>query len=354
MTQPLHTDVGQRLVILQLSSFSRNWLDNGTPTLLVLEQLKRAGWDRGPSPALHDASTPRLFGEDKFANKKHYLQCLLSLGQLGQKGLIALPSGQSSWYYRAVLASEHPAGVAPGALARDYKALLFGHGQERVTADDGGEGPRLAICDASASDADSGAEDAVMSIVRAGDLANEEPPVNEAAGQFPQALLDADQSVEPGQAVAGQSPVDRPDAPSPRASSSSSGSGADSADGDGEVVALRSDGQFAANYNARRPVNECIRVEEHLQPGMPGHYRRYTTICPLASSGHCAVVACGKRRNCGAAQMGSLGRAAPEAFLMVWREKASSFGSKADHQRWSPTWSEVRRYMVAQGWPVGQ
>ena len=138
---------------------------------------------------------------------------------------------------------------------------------------------------------------------------------------------------------------------SPRRASPPSPASEDSSQ---DLVSFGPGGQLLPLSEARPPVNECIRVEEHLRPGTPGHYRRYTTVCPLARTGHCAVNACGKRRNCGSTQMGSLGPAAPEAFLMVWRERASAFQSKAEHQRWSPTWSEVRRYMLAQNWPVRQ
>lgn len=339
--------------LIQAICSTRNMLDNGTPTVLILERLIRQGWDKGQAPALHDASTARVFGQDKFSNKKHYLQCLLSLDQIRQKGLIALPSGQSSWYYRAVLASEHPAHVARGAPAKEYKALLFGDGQENHAGEYDGAGPRLAILDASASEGQSDIDDAAISVVLPGALADEEPVDNESSGQLALSMLPPVQSAEtPGQAadtVAASTAAPPREAPAPSASSES----ASEEIGGEQIVALGPRGQFVPSFSLRQPVHECIHVEEHLSPGMPGHYRRYTTICPLASTGHCSVIACGKRRNCGVAQMGNLGPAAPEAFLMVWREQASSFGTKADHQRWSPTWSEVRRYMVAQGWPVG-
>lgn len=307
----------------------------------------RAGWARGDAPALHDDTTPKLFGQDKFSNKKHYLQCLLAQEELRQKGLLALPSGQSSWYYRAVLASERPSGVSPGATVKVYKALLFGDGQDKEAVADTGPAARLAICDASSCDDASDSSD-VLAFPILGVLADEEPEANEASAQFPPVWLDEVQSLEPtGQAL----PLGA-DASPRRDSSSSSESEASLEDSGQELVSFVPGGPMAARGNARPPLNECIRVEEHLRPGMPGYYRRYTTVCPLARTGHCAVIACGKRRNCGAAQVGSLGPAAPEAFLMVWRQQASAFATKHDHQRWSPTVAEVRRYMVDHGWLV--
>ena len=132
----------------------------------------------------------------------------------------------------------------------------------------------------------------------------------------------------------------------PSASSDASHSGAmdsDSGQSSAPVVAETWD-------TFRQPVNPCIRAEEHLRPGQSRYYRRYTTVCPLARDSHCGVFPCGKRRNCGQSQMGDLGPAAPEAFLMVWREGASSFATKREHMAWQPTRREVRRWMVAHGW----
>ena len=299
----------------------------------------------------HDATTVRQFGQAKFANKKYYLQCLLVYEQLCHKGLVALPSGQSSWYYRAVLASPHPSGVATGAPVQAYKALLFGDGQVEDADGDGPPGAVLGICDSSRSDDASDVDDEALSLAVAGSPAD--PVAREASDQFPLALRDAGQFVVP--MLHASWPGGARTVASPRRSQDSDSSSEASSGGSGqEIVSLAPGGGLLAPGQARAPVNSCIRVEEHLLPGTPGHYRRYTTVCPLASSGHCAVVACGKRRNCGSAQMGSLGPAAPEAFLMVWREQAAAFRSKADHQRWSPTWAEVRRYMIDHGWSVSQ
>lgn len=314
----------------------------------MIERLTRGGWARGQAPALHDATTARIFGQDKFATKKNYLQCLLAENLLRQRGLSALPSGQSSWYYRAVLSAERPAGVPRDGTAKVYKALVCGDGQGKEAAGDGGQGGRFAICDISASDGSSDSDDSMLPFSLPGALAREESAVvsdNDAPARL---------AAGPSMGPIGQSPDDMPCRPLRGASSSSSETQSISDDIGQEVVSFGPDGQLLPLIGARSPLNECIRVEEHLRPGTPGHYRRYTTVCPLARTGHCAVIACGKRRNCGASQMGSLGPAAPEAFLMVWREQASAFQSKAEHQRWSPTWAEVRRYMVAQGWSVGQ
>ena len=307
-----------------------------TPTLVIMEYLRDAGWTRGPAPALHLEDSPKLFGNEHFSRRKCYFQCLVARARLATQGLQELPSGESEWYYRAVLSAAQPAAVPRGQSAKQYKALMYGEDSQLALQDCQPIHQQQALCDDVGHDNESDSSEAIVGFrLRRDDPAPEpRPPL-----PLPP-LLPGD-----GAIVAAEG-VQRPGSPS--SSSSSSGS---SASGQARPVVIRAG--IADGGAFRLPVHECIKVEEHLQPGQPGHYRRYTTVCPLAKTGHCSVVACGKRRNCGKSQMGQLGPAAPEAFLMVWRNAAVSFATKADHQRWTPTVAEVRQFMIEQGWPVG-
>ena len=302
----------------------------------------RAGWARGVAPRLHLEDSPQLFGQANFAQKKPYLQCLVAGPRLRECGLSALPSGQSSWYYRAVLAAKDPSGVPQNLSVKEYKALLNVDGQEPQPGALEDAAGMLALEDAVDSDHDSDSSNA--------EIAMRFPRTRKDLAPQPEVRLPLPPPDDGPRCVAqgGRAAIPRDARPvgsEDRARSSSSSSGSSS----GRLVAMP--GQY---IQARQPVHDCIKVEQHLFPGQEGYYRRYTTQCPLARTGHCSVVACGKRRNCGQAQMGRLGPAAPEAFLMVWRNAASSFATKQDHQRWSPSVADVRRYMVEQGWPLGQ
>ena len=317
----------------------RNLLDDKTPTLAIIDKLLRAGWRRGQAPALHQADSPKLFGVDKFAAKKRYLQCLAVLDRLERRGLSALSSRETQLYYRTVLASERPASIPCGAPAKEYRALL-------QSLEDSPGSALVAIGNGTDSEgSDSGLSSVMVGRWPPPRQEEDMPPANEAsAGRPPPLSPGGRRDVAPPASRPGGSLVPGPPSAAAEPSQDS---------GEDEPVFCAT-GQMQAFGPPRPPINECIRVEEHLRPGMPGYYRRYTTVCPLARAQHCAVFTCGKARNCGSAQMGNLGPAAPEAFLMVWREKASAFSSKADHQIWSPTWREVRRYLVANGWAVGQ
>ena len=333
-------------LVFRLVHVRRNLLDDKTPTLAIIDQLLRAGWRRGQAPALHDADSPRFFGVDKLAARKRYLQCLAVQDRLLQRGLVALSSRETQLYYRAVLASDRPASVPCGGKAKDYKAIL-------LALEDSPGSALAAIGDGAADSEGSDSGQSAVMVGRWPPPRREEdmPPGNEASAGLPPSVP------RPGPARGGAGDVippgsSRPDAVSVPGPPSVAALASYDSDDDSPVFCAGA--QMQAVGPPRPPVNECIRVEEHLRPGLPGYYRRYTTVCPLARTQHCAVFTCGKARNCGSAQMGNLGPAAPEAFLMVWREKASAFATKAAHQRWSPTWREVRRYMLAHGWAVGQ
>ena len=317
-------------------------LEDRTPTLILMEHLIRDGWERGPAPEQHTQDSPRVLGLDRFSARKHFFQCLLSLDALRARGLSALPSGRSSWYYRAVLAAARPADINPSLPVRQLKALLAG------TAHGEGGQPRPAVADIApeagpdrGSESGSDSSDAfVLSAPPAAAREDEDEHLPE-----PDSTLPLPPSLPSSSSTGQPAVLPRASAAgSPRsAASSSSSSSASSEDPDAPHELL-------LGAPLRRPAFDCIKVEEKHTPGQFGYYRRCTTTCPLSRTGHWSVVPCGKRRNCGVAQQGRLGLAAPEAFLLVWRANASRFPSKAAHQRWSPTEAEVRRFMVEQGW----
>lgn len=297
---------------------------------------------------MHTVGDRMCFGLDRFSSRKHYFQCLIAAEQLRLRGLLALPSGESAWYYRAVLASEVPASVPRGLRVDGYRALMAGCGQDAICIER--DGPTVGFLqDDSSSDESTASSDAVIAHGLPTSSDSVFLPGPEDSTPLPPSLPGAMSGGQGGEAPASATGSLGQVAVASSSASSSSGTDADVA-GQSVAALVAGGGQVGAHDDPRPPAHDCIKVEEHLRPGMPGHYRRYTTVCPLARSGHCGVVPCGKRRNCGQAQMGRLGPAAPEAFLMVWRAAASSFVDKSAHQRWSPTEAEVRRYMVQEGW----
>ena len=235
-------------------------------------------------------------------------------------------SPPSRSHYKALLHHKSVQGTRPGMLGAPTHADT--------------------LCNDPGSDHSSDSSEAILAVSLPG-AGHDFDPQSEDRQLLPRRLTE-----QPGFGQAGGPSVPGQASPHRRAAALSSSSSASPRSIDSRQSAVTLVG-VRQGFALRPPVNDCIRVEEHLRPGDAGHYRRYTTQCPLARTGHCSVSACGKRRNCGEAQTRELGPAAPEAFLMVWRNAASSFPTKAAHQRWSPTTAEVRRYMVEKGWLAG-
>ena len=98
----------------------------------------------------------------------------------------------------------------------------------------------------------------------------------------------------------------------------------------------------------------AAQIDEHLEAGQPGHYKRYQVICPLCNSGHRRHnMTCSKSRNIGTGQTRSFGRMEPLAYLAVWAERAEQFPSAAAHIAYRPSLADVKAYMLGRGWRTG-
>ena len=91
------------------------------------------------------------------------------------------------------------------------------------------------------------------------------------------------------------------------------------------------------------PVFEDI----HLEPGQPGHYKRYSVVCPLCASSH---PGCGKRRNIGPSQTKMFGPKEPLAYLGCWIRASMLFENKDGHLAHRPSKEEVKAFMAEHGW----
>ncbi len=260
------------------------------------------------APASHTSDSTLALGA-----RDSYLQCLLVLDDLSSRGLLALPSGQCAAYYRLVLRAASPDKVPVGGSVGQYRAL-----QDMATA-----GPEVAI---SAGALDEAGSD--MDI-----------PIAGKAGRAP--LL--------GQQVAGQlaRPVSPARALGAEVTESSAGSSSSStASSTSSVASSVSDDEVAPCTETLRPLPPGISLDEHLQPGQLGHYKRLLIKCPLAHSQHWdADRPCQKYRGLGEGQMRQFGQREPEAYLSAWAAGAGQFESRGAHVRWAPPVAAVRAAM---------
>lgn len=98
------------------------------PEILIIDELLRRGWRHG------NRKEPHVLGEagpDAHIFKyipgrpaKHYLQCLISLSSLTERGMQSLHVGQPVGYYLALLQAQNPGEVQPGQRADFYQALV--------------------------------------------------------------------------------------------------------------------------------------------------------------------------------------------------------------------------------------
>ena len=96
-------------------------MDSNCPVFVVLRALVSAGWRYGQPPDVHTAQSPKLFGSDKFVERKCYLQCLLAWDSLVRRGLQELVSKGPAAYYKCVLDAAKPAEVVVGLSAKEYE-----------------------------------------------------------------------------------------------------------------------------------------------------------------------------------------------------------------------------------------
>lgn len=291
-------------------------LGDDVPVLVLLQGLKGSGWEERPAPPAHNMSTPKHFGTANYVMRRHYLQCLLSLASLVERGLVSLPSGQSPAYYKSVL------------TCQDLAALSAEPGTSSTR-------PRAAV-----QDGDSMDEDVVVRAPRGA------PQLREALGQCAGGAVSAgrrghlDRSLDVPQCPRQPRGVAAPGMPgrvsSSSSSSSSKGSG-DDVDSD-DVVAPAPVGH-ALPY---LPSPYRITLDVRRSPGEPGHYRRLCIQCPASGTGHYHPGRlCKRYRNMGPAQCSRYGEREPELFLLAWADAHARFPDRAQHVAFQPTVADV-------------
>ncbi len=249
--------------------------------------------------------------------RRSYLQCLLVLDDWSSRGLLALPSGQGAAYYRLVLRAASPEEVPVGGSVGQYRAL-----QDMATA-----GPQLAISDGVLDEAGSD-----MDI-----------PIAGRAGGAP--LLGQEVAGPPARPVSPTRGLEAEVTESSAASSSSS-----TASSTSSVSSSTSDDEVAPCTERLWPLLPGVSLDERLQPGQLGHYKRLLIKCPLAHSQHWdADRPCQKYRGLGEGQMRQFGRREPEGYLSAWAAAAGQFESRGAHVRWVPPVAAVREAMRSLG-----
>ena len=300
-----------------MSDILRQPLDPGTLVLIIMRLLGRQGWRRGPMPAFHTETSEKTFGRDRFVQRKAYLQCLVVLDQLRQRGLAELSSSQPIGYYRLRLHSKLPGDVPICQKSDDYFAILNGH-----IARGSAEHVAIETIVAQASDA----EEEQGFQISFDDRVSEAEPRTPNAGSPGENIPLAD--IGHGSAIQLQQVFQVP-----------------AVDSGGIVINAVQPGQYAV-------VLPNVRYEEHMLPGQCGHYRRLIVMCPLAECRHreAGQSGCQKKRNIGHRQTMMLGSREPEAFLGAWAAAASQFDTRSAHVRWQPPVSAVREFMARHGW----
>ena len=292
---------------------TRQLLDSKAPVLLIMRQLHLQGWASGERPRCHTRDSPKLYGESGHVARKPYLQCLLMLDVLFDAGLQWLSSAQPAAYYNALLNSRTPASVP---LVRE--ALCDDEADLALEDDNSNLHPRPAQDSDEESDLPTGT--AAGDQTRSGQalLASEDP-----SGSLVRGASRAAASSEAG----------------PCQATTSSSSSSDSEPAGALCAAV-----------IPPPLLPNITIEERLEAGQRGHYRRLICQCPLRRGEHSGALACTKKRGLGQRQLAGLGPRGTEAFLGVWAAAAGEFTSQQAHARWNPSVAQVRAFMVERGW----
>ena len=296
-----------------------------TPVFALIRALKAQGWQRGEPPATHTFDSPKKFGDSDFVSKKPYLQCLLVMQQLFDRGLSGLPSSEPMSYYKLVMHAKQPATLTCGQGSRKYESLMDSVATQILQVDP---------LPAHESDEDDNAGSGTLAMF-AQDT-DEEP----ASGSGSQVLPpDHGPAIQQHEQPAGM--VEH---------GGSSGSAGQVSEPSGLDIAVVSRRGTRRYYPCSLPD---VRLDVHLQPGQRGHYRRLIITCPHAHTSHDdGTYPCQKHRNLGQRQMQNLGHREPEAFLGTWAAGAHDFTSREEHVKWDPSAKQVRAWMIAEGWIV--
>ena len=305
-------------------------LGDEVPVFMIMKKLLASGWSHGPQPALHRPGIDsKCFGNGRFVARRHYLQCLLDIDHLCGSALDALPSDKPDSYYKALL---HDPRVLASyedkengqripevdiAVASDSSDVPMGSGNRPASHsfdDPPAAEPRArgVNCDVPIVD------------LPAGSAAGPDPPVGHRA-QYAERIETSDS-----------------------AASSSSGEGSQSeSSGSGELLKV-SQHPLDAPASSYLPgtSTHAIMIDEHLQPGQRGHYRRLLIRCPLGHCRHAGYLQCQKYRSLGANQTSHFGHREPAGFLAAWADAAHRFPDRAAHMRYVPSVPEIAQAMA--------
>ena len=279
-------------------------MEDATPAVVSLRQLHRLNYRTGDNvPTVHCLTdTPKVFGNQSqdFSSRRAYLQCLVNFECLSGRGLVELRSDQLETYYQMVLKSAEPHLVPLNATALQLKAFLNAS----------------AICDS------------VIPVLPIDDGHVSEP--------------DDDAVVVPAPSRRRQlrtAPVTARGPGRRKVFTGSSSSSTDSSDG----------GTSDSDAHPSVIVVEGARVslEQHLEPGDAGFYRRCVITCTNEShwsSDGTISRRCRKKRNIDDS-LGREGLKCTLAFCGMWIRSCRQFETRRQHMHFKPSQASVDDYI---------
>ena len=296
-----------------------------TPALVVLDKLVEDGWHVGSPPPVHTATSDKVFAKADNLSAKPYWQCLATLDNLFQKGLVELLPGMPHNYYSNILLAEMPQQVVP--VCPTATSTHFSVGTTTMckvaTSVSGATGARSSV---SKDDCD---EDMPM----ATHISPRMPSSSVSSCPGRKRAPDVDVLSSAVQDGASEDPLWHALPHTVRASG-----------GGGQAVTIAPSADSLAgvvDFIEGQPV----RVEERGVEGAIGHYRRFVVTCPL----HCepGKAPCRARRNTGARQTALLGINEPLAYLGAWLVAGPDFATRAAHVAFKASHEETRDYAVS-------
>ena len=301
-------------------------MDELTPTMFVIRALIRAGWLRHADiPAYHTSTSPKHFGDSKFVQRRSYLQCLLSLDTLRERGLAELSSSQAPSYYRLVLKAATPGNIPINQGSRQYDAMVKDMDSpvpiilQPVAAEESDEDSDLPI----------GSEDPDHVL----------PPSASARTQQCGLASSSSRVASAGVAIQhGGNPDDSASVVSKN-----------------EVTSADVNMSVASAESFPSVVLSNIHYEEHWDARRQCSVKRLIATCPLGGSNKKHFVrgcCCQKFRSIGQRQELGLSQRAIEAFLGCWLARRDSFPTREAHIKWNPSKSQIKQFMMQQGWPI--
>jgi len=333
-----------------------DWLDENTPTLILLERLASEGWGSGQSPREHSLVSCKQFSVRDPVASKAYLRCLLGLPDLltEDKMLGVLRSDQRAGYYACVLATRGQ----PGSVLLDQPAKVYA--SKLALPAPGADLPAALQDDNVASDVGSADTDEVVVVRRLARTARRKPQrsrgvkrklgANEewlaltglAPRKSEEPLPIADGAVGPALDIV-------------QASGAASSSTAAPLQGaplaaEGVLVAA----QAVSAVEDRRWV-EGVRIdhEAHGVIGTPGSYRRVKASCPHHAPDGKSKCMISRSFGTRTGQLSGLGDMEPYAFVGAWLQKRAEFADCAEHKLYKPDVEETLAYARGQGWSWG-